>query len=199
MSTPAERRKPLTAADLSALPGDPRAEIIAGEIVEKASPTAEHSSAQGGVTGFLWSRFHRGGGGGAGRPGGWWILPEVEVELQAHEVYRPDVAGWRRDRVATRPSGRPVHARPDWICEILSPSNAQHDMVTKFRSYHRTAVPHYWIVDPEAQTLVVYRWDERGYLAILTARAGESVRAEPFDEVVLSVGILFGDDDTDPP
>jgi Uma2 family endonuclease len=197
VALPVERRSLGTAADLATLPGDARAEVVGGEILEKASPTAEHSGAQGGLVAFLGFRFHRGGGGGGGRPGGWWILPEIEVELEVNEVYRPDVAGWRRECVVSRPTGRPVRARPDWVCEILSPSNARHDLVTKFRVYHRAAVTHYWIVDPDAQTLVVYRWDERGYLAVLTAQKGETVRAEPFETVELPVGVLFGDDQPD--
>lgn len=197
MSQPAERRPRSTVADLLALPDDVRAEIIGGELVEKASPSAEHSDAQGGLTELLRSRFHRGGGGGPGRPGGWWILPEVEIELETHEVYRPDLAGFRRERAPERPTGRPLRVRPDWVCEILSPSNARHDLVTKLRTYHRSNVPHYWIVDPEALTLVVYRWHEGGYLAVLTAQKGETVRAEPFDGVELALGVLFGDDPQD--
>ena len=38
-----------TAADLARLPPDVRAEIINGEIVEKANPSAEHADAQGGA------------------------------------------------------------------------------------------------------------------------------------------------------
>ena len=34
-------------------------------------------------------------------------------------VFRPDLAGWRRERAALRPTGRPIRIRPDWICEIL--------------------------------------------------------------------------------
>jgi hypothetical protein len=55
-------------------------------------------------------------------------------------------------------------------------------------------VPHYWIVDPSAETLLVYRWSEAGYVAALSAGRGETVRAEPFDAVPFPVGILFGED-----
>ena len=36
---------------------------------------------------------------------------------------------------------------------------------------------------------------EDGYLVALTAQSDERVRAEPFGEVELSVGALFGEDD----
>jgi Uma2 family endonuclease len=182
-----------TAADLAQLPSDAQAEIIGGAIIPKASPSAEHSDAQGGVIVHLRGPFHRRPGGD--QPGGWWILPEVEIELDLHEVYRPDIAGWRRERTNARPHGRPVTIRPDWVCEVLSPSNASHDLVTKLRVYHRSQVAHYWIVDPQNETLTVLRWTPDGYLTALTAGRSDRVRAEPFSAVELPVGVLFGDDE----
>jgi Uma2 family endonuclease len=182
-----------TAADLAGLSPDARAEVIDGVIVEKASPSAEHADAQGGAIVLLRGPYHRRPGGG--QPGGWWILPEVEIELAPHQVYRPDIAGWRRDRVPERPRGRPVQLRPDWVCEVLSPSNASNDLVKKLRVYHQFHVDHYWIVDPQNQTLTVLRWTPDGYLAALTAGRADRVRAEPFDAVELSVGVLFGDEE----
>jgi hypothetical protein len=58
-------------------------------------------------------------------------------------------------------------------------------------------VPHYWIGNPEEKTLVVHRWSDSGYVIVLTAASGETVRAEPFDAVELRVGILFGDEEDD--
>ena len=181
------------AADLARLPSGVRAEIINGEIVEKANPSAEHADAQGGALVHLRGPYHRRSGGD--KPGGWWILPEVEIELSLHEVYRPDIAGWRRDRTPERPSGLPVKARPDWICEVLSPSNASNDLVKKLRVYHQSHVGHYWIVDPQNETLTVLRWTPDGYLAALTAGRADRVRAEPFEAVELPVGVLFGDEE----
>jgi Uma2 family endonuclease len=99
----------------------------------------------------------------------------------------PGTGGWT-------PSGTPIHDRPDWICEILSPSNARDDQVTKFETYRRAGVPHYWIVDPTFHTLRVHRWTSEGYLVVLTAQAGERFPAEPFDAIELKAGVLFGDD-----
>lgn len=107
-------------------------------------------------------------------------------------MFRPDVAGWRRSSLPQKPTERPVRARPDWLCEVLSESNASTDSVRKLRLYHRAKVPHYWIVDPATQTLTVFRWAEEGYLNILVAEANERVRAEPFDAIELDVGRLFG-------
>jgi Uma2 family endonuclease len=84
--------------------------------------------------------------------------------------------------------------RPDWVCEILS-TNKSNDVIRKKRVYHRHQVPHYWIIDPAKETLAVYRWTADGYVEILAAERGETVRAEPFDAIPLQVGVLFGDDE----
>ncbi len=180
-------RKLATAADLAGLPGD-RSEVVAGALVEKAAPTFEHGSAQVALGSILFGAF---GGGGPG-PAGWWFAAEVEVEFENHEVYLPDVAGWRRDRVSHRPQGRPIRTRPDWVCEILSSSTASRDTVQKYRTLHRCGVPHYWVVDPDHETLTVHRWQADGYLVALVATTGETVRAEPFETIDLRLGLPFG-------
>jgi Uma2 family endonuclease len=184
-----------TATDLHALPEHVRAELIHGSIVEKAAPSAEHSGSQFAISMAIGRRFQRRPGGRW--PGGWWFATEAEVEYETHEVYVHDVAGWRRDRVTDPPTGRPVRIRPDWACELLSPSNAKRDRVDKFQVLHRNQVPFYWIADPLEQTLIVHRWQPKGYLVSLTASAGDIVRAEPFDAVELRVATLFRVEDDD--
>jgi Uma2 family endonuclease len=88
--------------------------------------------------------------------------------------------------------------RPDWVAEIISPSNARNDLVKKRRIYHRYGVPHYWIVAPRDESLRVLRWTPDGYLEVLIAEGSERVRAEPFPAVEWLVGVLFGDDDDGP-
>jgi Uma2 family endonuclease len=78
------------------------------------------------------------------------------------------------------------------VCEVLSPSNAKRDLVDKFQVLYANRVPHYWIAHPLERTLVVHRWEPRGYLVVLTAGEAEVVRAEPFEAVELRVAALFG-------
>ncbi|XYH99984.1 Uma2 family endonuclease [Sorangium sp. So ce1128] len=134
----------------------------------------------------------------AARGGARWRKPgsygTVEAQLQEHEVHRPDVMGWRRDRLPELPDKTPILVRPDWVCEVLSPSNTRNDVVKNQRTYHRCQVPHSWIVDPMNEVLTVHRWMQDGYLIVLTAERGERVKAEPFDAIAWSVGVLFGDD-----
>jgi Uma2 family endonuclease len=187
-------RRDATLEDFFAIPETERFhELIGGDIVRKADPSAEHGGAQAGVVGAVWGPFQRVPGGGG--PGGWWIMTEVEVLLaSSDQVVRPDVVGWRRETCPERPSGSPVRSRPDWICEVVSPGRANDDTVKKLRLYQRESIAHYWIVDPRDETLTVLRWSADGYVTLARAERGETVRAEPFDAIELAVGTLFGDD-----
>jgi Uma2 family endonuclease len=187
-------RKPATGEELLARADADRLELIAGAIVEKAVPSPTHSFAEAKVVEAVHSFNRRAGGRG---PGGWWIFTEIHVGYPRGEIYCHDVAGWRRDRLATRPAEWPVRARPDWVCEIVSPKHESNDLVVKPRTLHGAEVPHYWVVDPEEQILLVHRWSPDGYTVVQRALAGETIRAEPFGEIELHVGMLFGDDQDD--
>ena len=193
MSGPARHRA--TPDDFWAIPDAERFhELIDGNLVEKTAPSGEHGGAQGGIVATLGPLFQRPPG--RGGPGGWWFATEVELLLDSSNIVRPDIVGWRRELCPERPTGMPVKQRPDWVCEVVSPSHAARDTVKKLRLYHRTEVAHYWLVDPRVATLTVMRWSRDGYITVLTAERGEIVRAEPFDAIEIEVGTLFGDDPT---
>lgn len=176
--------------DLLALPPDRRAEIIAGELHASPSPRPRHSRTQRALGTFIGRPFDDDDGHGG--PGGWWILVEVDVRLSPHDIVRPDLAGWRRERLGADPwDTLPIDVVPDWICEVLSPSNAAHDRVIKRRLYARHRVPHYWIVDPHTRTLEALRLE--GDLWVETGSWGEGdlARVEPFEAVELDIGRLF--------
>lgn len=178
-------------SDFLAIPEERRFhELIAGEIVEKATPSAEHGTTQLEVGSRLIGPFGREPP--SGGPGGWWFMTEVEVRFTS-EICRPDVVGWRRDVVGQRPRGKVIDACPQWVCEVLS-EDRRNDLVRKKHIYHRHQVGHYWILDPEQGTLAVYRWHADGYLEVLSAERGQVVRAEPFDVIELPVSGLFGDE-----
>ena len=191
----APKRGTATLADLLAVPEAERFhEIIDGELVRKAAPSFRHGAAQGGIVRAIGPYHRRPSPPG---PGGWWFATEVEIAFESEpaQIYRPGVAGWRRERLPELPDEIPVTVRPDWVCEVLSRSNKRNDTIRKRRVYHRARVGHSWILDPSEGTLEVFRWHEDGYLQVLTAERGDRVRAEPFDAIELDVGVLFGDDE----
>ena len=186
---------PATLDDLLAIPeAERRHEVIDGELVEKGAASGEHGGTQADLVSALNSRFSRRPGGRG--PGGWWFAIEVEIVFAPNQIFRPDVVGWRRERAPQRTTVFPITLFPDWIGEVLS-TNRSNDLIKKKRVYHQCQIPHYWILDPAEETLAVHRWGPDGYIEFLAALRAERLRAEPFDAVELSVGVLFGDDDPD--
>jgi Uma2 family endonuclease len=189
---PTSANQPSTVDDLFAIPeGERHHELIEGVIEPKGAASGRHGAAQFRLAGHI-EPFDRRGGGSA--PGGWWLALGVDIIFDTANTFRPDVVGWRRDRVPQQPEAVLIDVRPDWVCEILS-TNRRNDLIKKKRVHHRHQVPHYWILDPDEATLTVYRWTPDAYLEILIAERGEEVRPEPFEAVPLRVGALFGDDE----
>ena len=187
---------PATLADLLAVPEEQRVELIGGIIVDRAAPSFDHGQAQGGITESVRPTFGRPPGGGSS-PGGWWIGSEILVGYTAKDVFRHDVVGWKRASCPTRPSGAVVFARPDWACEILSPSNWANDTVRKFRALETAGVPYYWVVDIEHGVLTVYGLVDGHYYAAAFAEPGQVARLAPFEAVEFDTSILFGLDPQD--
>lgn len=184
MSDPA--RRGATYEQLLAAPDTKVAEIIAGELVVSPRPASPHAHATSAIGGELWGPFQRGRGG----PGGWWIVFEPELHFGA-EVFVPDLAGWRKERMPEFPDTPFFALAPDWVCEVVSSSTQRWDRVFKLPAYAREGVAFAWLVDPVGRTLEVYRASAGQWVLIATHADDEEVRAEPFDALALSLDVLW--------
>lgn len=190
MGEPAKRRA--SYEDVLRAPANKIAEIIAGELVLSPRPAGPHAAATAGLLEELGPPFKRGRGG----PGGWIILTEPELHL-ASEVLVPDLAGWRRETMAVIPA-QPAYftTRPDWVCEVLSPSTERYDRANKIQSYARAGTMHAWLVNPLLRTLEVLRLSiERPQQWTTLGLFGDDakVRAEPFEAFELDLAVLWQD------
>lgn len=193
MSSPAPNLA--TYADLLALPSDVRAEVLAGEIVSAPAPLPRHSHVQGSARRFIGGPFQDDDG--RGGPGGWWVFVEVDIAFGPHDIVRPDLAGWRRERLPRPGSVRPIEVAPDWIGEVLSPSTAARDRVHKRNLYARSGVPHYWLIDPEARVLEALTLHDGAWLEVGVYDETSSARIPPFEAIEIEVGRLFLPRDAD--
>jgi Uma2 family endonuclease len=182
-------RRLATYEDLLALPEGSKGEILAGVLTTPPAPLPRHSRAQGALRRFIGGPYDDDDG--RGGPGGWWILLEVDVALGRHDVVRPDLCGWRRENLVEPWDARPIEVRPDWVCEILSPSNEAHDRVAKRKLYARHGVPFYWIVDPFERTLEAYRLHQGTWSDVGAFDDTAVVKIPPFDAIELELAVLF--------
>jgi Uma2 family endonuclease len=152
MASRLPKKRPATYADLLALPDNVVGQIVDGELVVSQRPAPPHAVATTFLSGQLSEPYGRGKGG----PGGWLIIFEPEVHLGDH-ILVPDLAGWLRERMPRLPETAWFELRPDWVCEVLSPSTAILDRTRKQDICRQNGVPWLWFVDPPSRTIEVFR------------------------------------------
>lgn len=82
---------------------------------------------------------------------------------------------------------------PDFIIEILSPSNKAHDLVRKLNLYMKYGVKEYWIVDPMEKRIMIYTVDENGEVQFDLVGENEKVTSRLFEKFIIETENLFFD------
>lgn len=81
---------------------------------------------------------------------------------------------------------------PSLIIEILSPYTAKKDMEAKFLLYERVGVKEYWVVDPNNNTVLVYKLDENNKFGRHTIYSTEdSVKVGIFEDMTVELKDVF--------
>ena len=138
-----------TIKDIYELPDGERAELIDGKIYYMAPPGMEHQR--------LVHHFDREIGNYIqGRHGDCEMFPApfaVFLSDNDRNYVEPDISVIC-DRNKITEKG--CLGAPDWIVEIVSPSNSSHDYIRKLNLYADAGVREYWIVNPMNQSMYVY-------------------------------------------
>lgn len=146
--------KPIyTAEDYWALPEDDRAELIDGELWDLAAPSRTHQEVVQGLSRALGNFIDAHGG-----PCKVYPAPfAVNLFSDDTTFVEPDVtAVCDRDKL----SERGCEGAPDFVAEVVSPSNPGMDYLTKLNLYHEAGVREYWICDPAKRRTHVYLFGE---------------------------------------
>jgi Uma2 family endonuclease len=124
---------------------------------------------------------------------GWVFAAETEVRLLGNRLLVPDLCGWIvRGGENAFLGENPVAVRPDWACEILSPSTERKDRAVKLPIYARAEIPHIWLVDPERRRVEVYQPREGVAVRTLVAEGSAIAALPPFPELELPLASLWG-------
>jgi len=140
-----------------------RHELIEGEHYVTPAPKTTHqitsSNLQRILSGFIHDR----------RLGRVFSAP-TDVVLSDLDVVQPDLLFVSAARLSIITEDC-IRGAPDLVIEILSEATRKTDEIVKRKLYERAGIPEYWIVDPELETVKVYRMTDTGYL-----RAAELAR-----------------------
>jgi Uma2 family endonuclease len=124
-------------------------ELVDG-VVHMNDPAFLHQEVVGRLYRLLASWSAGDTGHGRAGVGGNWVLDD-------QHVYKPDV-WWR----AVRPRGTRNEGPPDLAVEVRSPGTWALDVGPKLRRYELAGTTELWLVDPPAESVLVFRRDGSG-------------------------------------
>ncbi len=114
-------------------------------------------------------------------------------DLPSGDTVEPDISFISAKRLAAGPqpvTGQFLRIVPNLVVEILSRATARRDRTEKKKTYERNGVDEYWIVDPERQTVTVFRLAKRGYEAGRTFATGK-VKSRVLPRLDIAVADVF--------
>lgn len=180
--TPLRASEAFTRADLDALPDDGRRhELLDGVLIVTPAPVPRHQRAQARLLLALAP---------ACPPGLEIMMAPLDVVLAADTVLQPDLLV-----AATADfSDKDLPITPRLAVEILSPSTRRFDLLIKRARYEAAGCPSYWIVDPDAPSLVAWELRDGAYVEaahavgdeVFTVASPFSVSLRPSDLVAVA-------------
>jgi Uma2 family endonuclease len=161
----------------------PKYELEYGELIEMTRPTFEHNELLLSLSSILlpYIRTHN-----LGR-----LSQDIMVVLDEPRelAYAPDLVFVATEHLDCIRSGR-VYGAPDLVVEVLSPSTASRDHLTKLDVYLKSGIPWYWIVDPKGPGIEEYSATDSGYLRTATIESNDTFRPGIFPDLSIDLESL---------
>lgn len=155
MATQPQTRR-WTYEDLLALPDDgKRRESIEGVLYEMPAANAEHARIIMRLIRWIFGPLIWGMGGEV-------LTAPLDVFIRDGDPVQPDLLILLPDQLDLI-AKRGIEGPPALVVEVLSPSNPEHDRVTKRDLYARAGVREYWLVSPEARIVEILVLDGDRY------------------------------------
>ncbi|NEO47295.1 MAG: Uma2 family endonuclease [Moorea sp. SIO4A3] len=120
---------------------------------------------------------------------------ELEVRGEPKNRY-PDLTIIREEHIqqlSKRNTIRLSMSPPLLVVEVVSPGELQRerDYIAKRIQYQDCAIPEYWIVDPESQTILVLELTGNTYTEVGSFSGDELVLSSGFKDITLKVSEVF--------
>lgn len=163
----------LTVADLELMPDDGnRYELIEGEMIVTRAPGFSHQLVLINLATEIKNYLKQNSIGE--------VVPTPGVIFDQHNSVIPDLVFLTNRQVEGVGDGPHIHEAPELAVEIVSPGreNARRDRVVKLQIYSKFSVKEYWVADPEARALEIYRLAE-GALTLAATLTGEDEITSP--------------------
>ena len=150
----------LTYDDFLLFPDDgKRHELIDGEHYVTPSPSRKHQAISWNLTILIGSYLES-------HPVGRAFAAPFDVVFSNFDIVEPDLLFISNARLEVL-TAKNVQGAPNLVVEIGSPSTRRRDEIIKRKLYERCGVEEYWVIDPEVETIAVYRHVGATYQRVL--------------------------------
>ncbi|MCD8338146.1 MAG: Uma2 family endonuclease [Lachnospiraceae bacterium] len=180
---PLPKEQIYTEDDYWNLPENVRAELIDGKIYYMSAPSRIHQEILSNL--FAEIKLHIRSKGGSCR-----VYPApfaVKLRKDRENTVEPDISVIC-DR--SKLTGKGCTGAPDWIIEIVSPSNPGHDYVRKLNLYADAGVREYWIIDPAEESVLVYLFEQNNFQTYLFQ---DKIPVSIFEDLTIDFAELIAD------
>ncbi|HEV7506160.1 MAG TPA: Uma2 family endonuclease [Thermoanaerobaculia bacterium] len=176
-----------TFEDYLRLPDDgQRYEVLRGKLYVTPAPAYDHQFPVTKLTSFLDVFVTK-------RDLGVLLVAPFDVRLPERlaDPVEPDLVFFRKGN-EPQSGDKYFEGVPDLVIEVLSPKSRRVDHGTKMEIYREAGIPEYWLVDPLARAVLIYRLDEgRVYVEWARARESQTVTSAVLPGLKLTVSSIF--------
>lgn len=138
----------ITLEQYEALPENRRVEVFEGIVYDMASPSQIHQTLSMELSNIIYNYIKS-------KKGSCQVFSapfDVKLSDQPLTIVQPDIMViCDKDKL----DEKRCNGAPDFIIEIVSPSNPSDDYIRKLYYYKNAGVREYWIVDPRRKTVAV--------------------------------------------
>jgi Uma2 family endonuclease len=174
----------LTYDDYCDLPNDRnRYEILDGELSATPAPSTKHQRISSRLHFVLTQHVL------ANQLGDVYAAP-TDLILAPTTVFQPDLIFIGNDRrgIVTE---RAIEGPPTLVIEILSATTRRTDRQTKAQLYAKHDVPHYWLIDPDQQSIEAYELSIDQYNLAVKAQNAEAFNPTLFPSLAIALADLW--------
>jgi len=171
---------------------DERLELLRGYIAKMSAPNRKHQTYSGALFAQIYTYFKK-------YPCRVYHAPfDVRLPLKKRNhkneeiltVVQPDICVICDEK---KLDDKGCLGAPDWIIEIVSPSNPQTDLKDKYEIYQEAGVKEYWIVFPEYQSIQQNVLVAGRYVIKAMRTKGDVMSPSLFPDLQIDLNEIFAD------
>ena len=168
----------ITLEQYEALPEEKRVEVFDGIVYDMASPSEIHQIISTELTTILHTYIKS-------KKGSCKVFHapfDVKLEDNPLTIVQPDLM-IVCDK--SKLDGKRCNGAPDFIIEIISPSNPTDDYIRKLYYYKNYGVREYWIIDPQRKKVVAYYLSQTDF-EMETYTMKDNIKVHIYDDLYIN-------------